>query len=154
LKLKPQNISLFDCGLAGPFKISQEIRQAHFWGILRALRVGALFHKEECMTELQPENQMGKQPPLAARLELQSSKSPSMSPLSLLFLAPLPSPHPPTLTPPQLPEFAQQKLNPLGFSNCNLRGGQTYFHRLFQTCGLHCIPSEHNLHREEMNLAE
>lgn len=119
--------------------------------MLGALRVGALLHKEERMTELWPENEMGKQPPLAAKLELEiTQQKPTPSPL---LLAPLPSPHPPALTPPQLLEFAS-KLNPLVFSSCNLREGQTCFRRVLQTCGLHCIPSEHNLHREEMNLAK
>lgn len=57
-------------------------------------------------------------------------------------------------TTPQLPQFARQKLTPLFFCSCTLREGQTYFCRLLQACGLLCIPSEHNLHREEMTLAK
>lgn len=52
MKLKLKNISLFDCSLASSFQTSPEIWKAHFWGVVGALRVGALLHKKECMTEL------------------------------------------------------------------------------------------------------
>lgn len=57
MKLKLKNISLLECSLASSFQTSPEIWKAHFWGIYIAiysllLRVGALLHKKECMTEL------------------------------------------------------------------------------------------------------
>lgn len=81
LKLKPQNISLFDCSLAIPFQTSQEIWQACFWEILGALGEGALLQKTVWLNCSQ-RMRWGKQPPLAVSLELQSSKSPSMRPNS------------------------------------------------------------------------
>lgn len=50
--MKLKNISLFDCNLTNSFQTSPEIWKAHFWVVVGALRVRALLHNKECMTEL------------------------------------------------------------------------------------------------------